>query len=176
MLSVVGCSTYPVADPVNLKNGRTQNNAALNNSALVDTAFVTREDLGRYIENSIPEVAHAEVLVRSKAVFVGVMMRPSPAQSKTLAATAESHALANNTTHHPKMQTRVSTVPVPKAVVAKVSQAVHHVVPDAKRVYVTSDQTLSTHFHMFSSDRATDRDTGSDMILDDISRVFPGYS
>lgn len=176
VVGLAGCTTYPIADPVDLKNGRTQNNATLNNSDLVATAFVTREDLRRAILQAVPRVQTAEVLERTGAVFVGVTMRLPATQADLADAAGQSHVKSVNATNHAQLATHTSREPIPQEVVAQVQRAVREVMPSARAVYVSSDQTLATHFHMFSSDRATGRPTGSDMILDDITRVFPGYS
>lgn len=176
LVSVAGCSTYPIADPGDLKNARTLNNATLNHSDLVATAFVTREDVSRFVTQSVPQVLRAEVLERQGAVFVGVILRTSAAQTRQEAAAADNHALTIKGTNHPQLARPVANVPVPAPVIAQVQHAVHEVLPTAGAIYVSNDQTLTNHFHMFSSDHSTGRPTGSDFILDDIARVFPGYS
>lgn len=167
---LVGCST--VADSVDLKSARTLNNAALNSSDLVATAFVAREDLSRKIMRAIPQVEAAEVLIRHGAAFVGLRLR-----TDAMGITKERpHARMEKANNHPRMAPLTLAQPVPAAVQQAVLNTLRNAVPDLQSVYVTRDQTLTAHFHLFASDRATGRPTGSDLVLDDIARVFPGYA
>lgn len=171
-LPVVGCTTTPQADSQSFKNARTQNNAALNHTGVVSTSFIPREDVSQTIVRDVPEVETADVLEREGRVFVGVTLQT--ADNYHTAGTAQKAHIDN--TNHSLSPRRTHTVAVvPKNVSAQVIQAVRKIVPNAKAIYVTNDETLTYHFHMFAGDHATGRKTGSDMILDDVSRVFPNY-
>ncbi|MCY0900887.1 MAG: hypothetical protein OWU32_01710 [Firmicutes bacterium] len=167
---LVGCSA--VADSGDLKNARTLNNATLNSSDVVATAFRSRDDLSRKIMRAMPQVEAAEVLTRYGTAFVGLSLR-----TDAMGITKEApHALLAKPDNHPRMAPVAMAQPVPAKVRQVVLNTLHSAAPELQSVYVTRDQTLTTHFHLFASDRATGRPTGSDLVLDDIARVFPSYS
>ncbi len=172
-LPVVGCTTTPQADSRNFKNARTQNNAELNHSALVATTFVPREDLSQIIVRDVPGIATADVLEREGRVFVGVTLQVADLNQPTK-STQSRTSRANNHPQSPKRAEARATLWSSEK--QQVMNVVRKVMPKAKAIYVTNDETLTYHFHMFAGDRATGRWTGSDIVMNDISRVFPNYS
>lgn len=56
----------------------------------------------------------------------------------------------------------------------QIISTVHAIVPNAKSVYVTTDETLVNHFHNFQSSYLQSKSSpNSDLIVSDIQRNFP---
>ncbi|PWI57815.1 YhcN/YlaJ family sporulation lipoprotein [Sulfoacidibacillus thermotolerans] len=169
-----GCTTLPQADSQNFKDAKTQNNAVLNHVQVTPTSFVSRTDLSQLIIRDVPEVETAEVLEREGRIFVGVTLQ-TPDDSHTAGMTQRPKNGAKD--NRPLVPKRTaSPKPLTNSVKQQVAAVVHKMIPHAKAIYVTNDETLTYHFHMFTGDQATGRPTSSDLVLHDINRVFPSYS
>lgn len=153
-LTLSGFAMVRDIDGQNFKHVRSNNHAALNDSALTGSTLSPRMAWGERIRREVPGVVYAAVLQRGRNVFVAAA--PAVGDLESAGATA-THAADG-----PDVDLQAS-----------VERFVRRVDPRVEHVYVTSDPTVVNHFHRYVEDRMAGQHTGEDVVFNDLERLYP---
>ena len=160
-LTLSGFAMVRDIDGQNYKHVRSNNRAALNDSALTGSTLSPRMAWGERIRREVPGVVYAAVLQRGRNVFVAAA--PAVGDRVSGGPTA-AHAAGR-----PGASSGAPAVDLP----ASVERFVRRLDPRVEHVYVTSDPTVVNHFHRYVADRMAGQHTGGDVVFNDLERLYP---
>lgn len=135
--------------------------------------FRLRSDVDRADQKSIPTYNNAG-LNSAKVTPTDIVYLPHVSQQLTHGVSGIRYAVVLR--RRGTLFVGVDTSDLHRSAVIKkdVSQWLRRHSPPHFKIYVSLDPTLFNHFHRYASDRAAHIPIGSDIVLGDIERDFPG--
>lgn len=139
------------------------------------SGFSYRPDIDRHSQKTVPNYNNAGL---NSADVTPTAMVPDAKLSADLKAHVAGVHYAVVIRRHKTLFVGVDTgaAPAPQSVVERVRLwLVAHSAPNT-RIYISTNETLVNHFHRYAADRAAHLEVGSDIIMGDIEREFPGVT